>query len=197
MTTGLVIDFEVLSKYCRSCEVMKNKLEDDPIELQNWMLEHKPKCEQNYNGSSPMMEVVAAERSLDHGFRYTTLIADGDCKTLAHINTADYYNGIQVEKIECINHVAKRLGTALRNLVQDNKKLGVTLGGKKYGSLTNTTITKLTGYYRNAIHGNVGDLNKMRKAVFATLFHCKSTDARPQHQHCPAGRDSWCFYQND
>lgn len=50
MTTGLVIDFEVLSKYCRSCEIMKTKLKDKPIELENWMKKHKPNCEQNYHG---------------------------------------------------------------------------------------------------------------------------------------------------
>jgi hypothetical protein len=37
---------------------------------------------------------------------------------------------------ECINHVAKRVGTALRNLVSDYKKRKITLGGRQEGALT-------------------------------------------------------------
>lgn len=198
MTTGLVIDFEVLSKYCRSCDIMSNKLKDQPIVLEGWLKNHMPNCEKNYDGSSPMMEVEAAERiwsrSLKHGFRYTTLISDGDSKTLSHLNSAKIYGDKEIEKIECINHVSKRLGTALRNLVKDNKKTGSKLGGKSYGSLKDTTITKLTTYYRNAIQNNIGSLDNMKKAVFATLMHCKSTDSNPQHNNCPEGDQSWCFY---
>lgn len=199
MTTGLVIDFEVLSKYCRSCDITKSKLKDTPISLENWMKDHKENCEQNYDGSSPMMEVVAAERlwsrSQDHGFCYNTLISDGDSKTLSHLNASKFYGDQEIHKVECINHVAKRLGTALRKVVQDNKKTGSKLGGKAYGSLKDSTITKLTAYYRNAIQNNVGNLESMKKAVFATLSHCMSTDTKPQHSKCPEGENSWCFYQ--
>lgn len=34
----------------------------------------------------------------------------------------------------------------------------------------------------------------MKKAIFATLSHCKSTDEHPQHNICPKEKDSWCFY---
>lgn len=37
----------------------------------------------------------------------------------------------------------------------------------------------------------------MSKAIFATLDHCRSTDANPCHEKCPTGSDSWCFYQRD
>ncbi|GFY20988.1 transposable element Tcb2 transposase [Trichonephila clavipes] len=43
---------------------------------------------------------------------------------------------------ECINHVSKRLGTALRQTVKDWRVKGVTLGGKKRGSLKEETIRK-------------------------------------------------------
>lgn len=35
----------------------------------------------------------------------------------------------------------------------------------------------------------------MKKAIFATLDHCSSTDKKPQHGSCPVGVESWCFYQ--
>ena len=31
----------------------------------------------------------------------------------------------------------------------------------------------------------------MRRAVWASLFHCMSTDESPQHDRCSA---KWCFY---
>ncbi|GFX12432.1 uncharacterized protein TNCV_1036191 [Trichonephila clavipes] len=36
----------------------------------------------------------------------------------------------------------------------------------------------------------------MKTAIYATLFHCLSTDQKPQHKKCPSGIDSWCFYQS-
>ena len=35
----------------------------------------------------------------------------------------------------------------------------------------------------------------MRSAVFASFFHAASTDEEPHHNHCPIGRNSWCFFQ--
>lgn len=193
------INFEVLSNYCRSCDLMEDRLKSKPVALRTWILKHKPKCENKYDGSSPMMEVVTAERiwalSLDHGFRYITLISDDDSKKLSHLNSASPYGEQAIDKIEYFNHVAKRLGTALRKVVQDNKNTGCTLGGKTHGSLKNTTITKLTAYYRNAIQNNVGNLDSMKKAVFATPMHCETTNATPKHQNCPEGKESWCFFQ--
>lgn len=95
MTTGLVIDFQVLSKYCRSCDIMKEKMKGKPDELEAWLVTHKAICERNFEGSSPMMESIATEkiwsRSLDHGFRYTTLISDGDSKKLSHLNSLQIF----------------------------------------------------------------------------------------------------------
>lgn len=59
------------------------------------------------------------------------------------------------------------------------QKTGCTLDGKTHGSLKNTTITKRTAYYINAIQNNAGNPDSMKKAVFATPIHCESTDATP------------------
>ena len=32
-------------------------------------------------------------------------------------------------------------------------------------------------------------------AIFASIHHCYSTDDWPQHQFCPEGEESWCFYK--
>lgn len=35
----------------------------------------------------------------------------------------------------------------------------------------------------------------MKRAIFSTLTHCKSTDNKPELCNCPTGKESWCFYQ--
>ncbi|GBN44821.1 hypothetical protein AVEN_133513-1 [Araneus ventricosus] len=42
---------------------------------------------------------------------------------------------------------------------------------------------------------NAPDVNKMKKSIFASLYHCMSTDTKPQHSKCPVGAESWCFFQ--
>lgn len=36
----------------------------------------------------------------------------------------------------------------------------------------------------------------MRNDILASLYHCNSTDAKPDHSLCPPGEQSWCFYQS-
>ena len=78
------------------------------------------------------------------------MLGDGDASTYDHLWKLDPYNGTLINKEECINHMSKRLGTGLRELVKKEASLGVTLGGRGEGTLKDTTITKLQGYYRYA-----------------------------------------------
>lgn len=61
--------------------------------------------------------------------------------------------------------------------------------------MKDSTINKLVAYYRNAIQNNIGSVEDMKTAIYATLLHCQSTDINPMHSKCPEGEDSWCFYQ--
>ena len=36
----------------------------------------------------------------------------------------------------------------------------------------------------------------MKAAIYATIYHAVSTDTKPQHNKCPPGKESWCFYQS-
>ncbi|EFN81405.1 hypothetical protein EAI_00125, partial [Harpegnathos saltator] len=74
----------------------------------------------------------------------------------------------------CVNHVAKRMGTRLRNI----KKTTKGLGGK--GKLTASVIKDLTIYYGLAIRRHSDSLENMRKAIWATYLHKCSTDENPQ-----------------
>ncbi|GFT20857.1 uncharacterized protein TNCV_942021 [Trichonephila clavipes] len=135
-------------------------------------------------------------RSEDNGFRYTTLLSDGDANTYQYLNTKDVYGPqIKIKKEECINHVSKRLGTSLRKAVREWRARGVSLGGKSRGSLKEETITKLSRYCENAIRSNKGDVDAMKTAIYASLFHNIPTDQKLQHFKCPNGKDSCCFFQ--
>ncbi|EDO33469.1 predicted protein [Nematostella vectensis] len=58
-------------------------------------------------------------------------------------------------------------------------------------------IDKLQIYYGIAIRSNLDDLKGMKKAIYATLFHCASNDKVVLHDYCPDGSNSWCGYKRD
>ena len=72
-----------------------------------------------------------------------------------------------MNKEECVNHVGKRLGTTLRNVVAE--------------------------FYTCAIRSNT-TAAEMKRAIYASLNHSFSTDANPTHSLCPKGPKSWCYY---
>ncbi|GFS93495.1 uncharacterized protein TNCV_1982041 [Trichonephila clavipes] len=81
-----------------------------------------------------------------------------------------------MSKEESINHLSKRLGTALRSSVKDCRGQDISLSGKSHGSLKEATIKKLTSYYQKAILTNKWDVNTMKTAIYATLLHSISTE---------------------
>ena len=105
------------------------------------------------------------------------------------------YGEIKITKVECINHVTKRLRTGLCKKVAEWCSKKVTIGRHKEGSFKEDMIIKLGNFYRKAIQDNVPDIQKRKSAVFAFLYHCSSTDKAPKHNKCPTCSESWCFYQ--
>ncbi|KAH7945931.1 hypothetical protein HPB49_017094 [Dermacentor silvarum] len=189
--TGYVLDYHVMSNFCLGCE---NGPKPDSEGYDLWKLSHQ--CQKNTSCKSGQMEVEAGkilfERSLQrHNLRYTTMLCDGDSRTYNAIREAKVYGYIEVEKEDCVNHVRKRMGTALRNLLQKHKGEGKrSLGGK--GRLTAELVDRLAIYYGRALKSHVGDVEAMSRAVMATFYHVTSTDSCPNHALCPAGEQSWC-----
>ncbi|KAJ4432026.1 hypothetical protein ANN_20640 [Periplaneta americana] len=146
------------------------------------------------------MEAEAAlilwKRSEQYGPRNTTILSDGDASTYKRLSDEKPHGAsVAIQKEECINHIGKRLGTALRKAVSEWRTRGCKLGGRGRGTLKAMTIAKLQKYYQKAILDNRGNLLAMKSAIYATLFHSISTDEKPQHGNCPVGTESWCFYQ--
>ena len=192
LLTGLPIDFEVLSNYCSKCEA---KSDSD----QDWKEKHKVTCSKNYEGTSGSMEVECAlriwKRSIEeHSLRYTTMLSDGDSKAYGAVCDANVYGDrINIEKEDCINHVAKRMGTALRKLASASKTQKAAITGK--GKLTNLKIKRIQNYYGKAIKTYSSDVPLLQKRIMGILLHLSSTNEHPKHVHCPPGKSSWCFWQ--
>lgn len=187
--SGQIVDVEVKSKYCKSCEQWKKKL--DTCDYDEWHKTHADVCKANHEGSSGKMEVDAViemfHRSKDlHDLKYSSYIGDGDSKTFKGIIDSEPYEDLVVQKKECISHVQKRMGTRLRNLKKSSKNLG----GK--GKLSAKLIDELTIYYGLAIRRNPTSLDDMKNEIWATLFHKLSTDENPQHEKCSK---SWCNWK--
>lgn len=89
ISTGYVIDFEFMSEICRLCNTTKKDLGGHSAEFVIWYEGHKPVYDLNRSGSSASMEMktvsIIWKHSSNYGFRYATLLSDGDAKTAAHL----------------------------------------------------------------------------------------------------------------
>lgn len=189
--SGLVLDYVVLSNFCAGCE--RGPKAHDP-HYEEWKASHV--CQKNTDKKSGEMEVEAGlilfRRSWEkHHLRYTTVLSDGDSRTFLALKEAEVYGYIDIQKEECVNHVQKRMGTALRNLLTKHKGCNSKpLGGK--GRLTGDLVNKLSSYYGWAIKSHSDDIEGMHKAVMATYHHVTSNDSLSNHSLCPTGPNSWC-----
>jgi len=188
--TGKCLDVEILTKVCHGCQKIANETDD----AKKADLKERHQCKANYKGSAPSMETEGIKRIFGRSeesrkLQYTEYFGDGDSKAYSQVE--NFYENIHVEKKECVGHVQKRVGTALRKMKKENKGIG----GK--GKLTDSLIDKLQNYYGIAIRSNSGDLAGMKSAIYASLFHCVSSEKRSLHQYCPDGPDSWCRFKQD
>ncbi|GFT85784.1 uncharacterized protein TNCV_4027241 [Trichonephila clavipes] len=80
-------------------------------------------------GYSSLNGVVCAT-SVENGKRsetsrkacYTQYLGDGDSKGFLTIKEAKVYGDTEVEKLECVGHVQKRMGTRLRNILKNEQR---------------------------------------------------------------------------
>ena len=159
------------------------------------------------SAKSTTKEVLATWRQLGlldelatRALKYTKMLGNGDSSTYGTIVEREPYGEDCIpEKLECIGHVQKRVGSRLRKLKSSHKGLklddGKGLSGK--GRLTDAKIDILQNYYGLAVRENLDSVDNMAKHIEASLYHVASTAENPQHHLCPAGEDSWCGYNRD
>jgi hypothetical protein len=157
--------------------------------LDRWKTRHALDCAINFDGASKAMEKEATvrmwNRSLYRNLRYRQMLSDGDSIAVKVVCDAQPYSEeVSVEKLECINHCHKRMGTTLRKAQKEKQ-----LRSKGHGKLTLEKCNLLQTYYRYAIVKNTSNTADMGNAIWATLLHSQSTDEEPQHSMCPRGQD--------
>ena len=82
ITSGKVIDTEVMSRFCKACSLKQYlKTSDNEANLK-WKKEHIDDCVANYSGSAPGMEQEGAKRIFgrseeNRGLKYTHFYDDG------------------------------------------------------------------------------------------------------------------------
>ena len=201
LDTKKCLDVEVMSDKCQQC-LKWSKKQNDP-KYEEWKANHQ--CKINHTGSSGSMETAGALRIFERseasrGLKYKDMLGDGDSSTYSAILECKPYGEDCIpNKLECIGHVQKRVGSRLRRLKSTNKgrKLSDGKGISGKGRLTTGKMDVLQNYYGLAIRGNLDSVEEMGKAVKASLFHVASTEDNPQHHLCPKGKGSWCGYQRD
>lgn len=210
MATGFVLDFDIISNYCKSCSVNKKKKSKENFEAWQETV-HAGKCEANFDGLSGRMEAECAirlwGRSEDIGFRYTTFLSDGDSSAFTSVTKMNDGEGpysVKVVKEECVNHVKKRMGTRLRKLKDELKEDVVTKTGKVIKrsvlsgkhQLTDKQIDAFQNYYGKAIKDSVGtDVTTMKLKAMSGFWHAISRDGEGNHHHVYCD-PSWCIFKH-
>jgi hypothetical protein len=203
-----VISVDTGEIFCHECKA-HNDDDKDSDKYKEWKQAHETRCQINHHGSSEEMEATAAveifSRSISsRKLKYTTFVGDGDSSSFGWVKEAlEKKFGVEyvIVKEECVGHVQKRLGTALRKYKSDmkGKKLsdGKTVGGKN--RLTDKVIDRMQNFYGKAIRENKGDLEGMQTSIKAIHNHMIKSNASldQQHQYCPKSGDTWCKYWKD
>ena len=198
---GKVIDYQVLSKNCKSCQIWSSK--KGTPEYDSWKEEHQ--CKVNHTKSAGAMEAVGAvnifcESIEKYKLRYLKYIGDGDTESFVKVVQTRPYGDLLPIKLECVGHVQKRLGARLRKLRHTfkGKKLDDGKGLMGKGRLTDNCINTLQNYFGLAIRQNNSDIYLMKKSIGAVLYHCSDIlDENVRHQFCPKSGSGWCKWQND
>jgi len=121
VATGEILDYEVKSLLCKQCASKDHSDKHSP-EYLAWKESHQRHCQVNHVGSSEEMESLGAidifSRSVEkRNLMYSTFVGDGDSSCYGKVKSKMeelYGDKYPVVKEECVGHVQKRLGTALR-----------------------------------------------------------------------------------
>ncbi|KAH9392072.1 hypothetical protein TYRP_022096 [Tyrophagus putrescentiae] len=180
MYTNKIIGIDVRCKYCPVCH--GKATENFPCRL-------GVDCGINHHASSGAMEPEGAVNIIKtlaekNNLQITEYLGDGDSKAYALVNKTFNWT---ITKLECVNHVAKRMGARLLN----RKKTVKGLGGSR-GTLTIEACKKIQSYYHTILTGSNGDVPLMQKRIEAMYRHISSSDDRPDHDLC----DEVCKFSN-
>jgi len=180
MYTNKVLGIGVRHKYCATCKGKSPCKKGD-------------KCSINHKGSSGAMEpactvdIVQKIYEDTDGFEIGKFLSDGDSRAFKEVDKVVPWDMV---KLECVNHVAKGMGTRLRDAVTKGKHIDVFPGSGQrtgldnVGRLTQPAIKKIQSFYNFIVHELKGDPVKMSEWVLAMYDHISSSNEAPKHDDC-------------
>ncbi|GFU86071.1 uncharacterized protein TNCV_654651 [Trichonephila clavipes] len=93
---------------------------------------------------------------------------------ISYLKEAKVYGDTEVEKLECVGHVQKRMGTRLRNILKMSKGIklsdGKNISGR--GRLT-LKVDSIQHYYGLAIRKNLSSVEDVKRAIYGLLYFHK------------------------
>ena len=138
---------------------------------------------------------------LQYGLIYKYYLEDGDSSSFNDVASKPYVFSIAPEKLECVGHVQKRIGSRSRS------RRKVSYGDKKLsgkGGLTEASANTLQNAFGIAIRQTAAKQNltdgqkmyQMKKNIKAVLRHYTDfEDKTHQHILCPIDPDSLCKWK--
>lgn len=123
--------------------------------------------------------------------RYTTLVSDRDDETQPVKRT--HMIKVTIENYDWLfGYVQKWMGLICgKRVSMTRRRMWSDYEERSHSKRESWTACKvLWKYYQK----NVQDIQAMRNGVWTISYHSISSDEKPQYQHCPIGKDSWCKY---
>lgn len=191
--TRKILYLGIKNKFCIICSNYDNKNEETPTHY----------CARNWNNSSTSMEAAIIldgfKSSLEmHGLRYTKLVGDGDSSITKKLAAEKPYGIIQVEKVECVNHLLRNLCCKLKELSKasrsptSSKIIPLNIRKKLESSIMRFRICiKKSAEYRNMTNENLGTkILLLKKDIFNSIDHIFGDHNRCEQYFCKGAKDN-------
>ena len=121
--SGKVLAYDIACNSCKICSELGNLYRDEVIRIEEFetrKLTHAPNCPAKFSSyASVQLESALAptvvRSALSRGVIFLGIVTNGDNKTSEVLRQEDIYShvGCQIERLECLAHVAKRIKTNL------------------------------------------------------------------------------------
>ena len=193
--TGKCLDNRVLTKkkYAQCSSWDNRKYSNEYNEL---LITHESGCLIIHIGSAGKLEcdgiVACFESSVEPRKLQYTEYLDGD-SVLCACRSEKPLPGHPVNKLECVGHIQKRVGSRCRKMKQGgifrniySDEADPKTKRKKLLRLTDKDINKLQNEFGIAIRDSKANtVYEMKKAIAAVLYHCSESETvEKRHQFC-------------